>query len=112
MKRGGRNPGSGRPPNVIKARCRKDFYEVMPLLKEMARGKGKDKDGKVIDLDIKFADRIRAIDVLGKHGLDSSVTLTDVREALRLTRETIGEFMPRDQADALWSMIIPHWLKL
>lgn len=113
LKRGGNHGNKGgRTPSVIKARLRKDFYEVMPLLKEFARAKGKDADGKPIDLEIKMADRIRAIDVLAKHGLDQAVTLTDVREALRQTREVIGEFLPREQADALWSSIIPFWLAL
>jgi len=108
LKRGGRNPNSGRTPSVIKAKLRRDFMEVAPLLKEFAKGKNK----KGEDIDIKMADRIRAIDVIAKHGLDHAVTLTDVREALRQTREVIGEHMDREHAEALWSMIIPFWLAL
>lgn len=108
LKRGGRNPNSGRTPSALKARLRRDFFSVAPLLKEFAEGKTR----KGEDLDIKMADRIRAIDVMAKHGLDQAVTLTDVREALRQTREIIGEHLDRERADALWSQIIPFWLAL
>lgn len=60
----------------------------------------------------KNADRIRAIDVLGKYGMDATVRVADVKHALRETQRELYDFLPRDQADALLAKIRPHWLAI
>jgi hypothetical protein len=101
LKRGGKNPRAGRPPSAIKARCLRDFDDLRPLLRRIAR-----------DDEARVADRLRAIDVLGRYGLDHSVSLADVRQCLIATRRELVRVVPNDQLDALWAKVLRHWLKL
>lgn len=101
LKRGGKNPRAGRPPNVIKARCLRDFDEARPLLRQIA-----------CDSDARVADRLRAIAVLGRFGLDQNVSLADVRYCLVLTKRELAATVPSKELDALWKRILEHWLRL
>lgn len=126
LKRGGDHIRTGRPPNRIRAQCRRDFDEVRPLLKLFARGdlaaikkKSRGKKGAKPSADdaeelteIRIADRIRAIEALGKFGMDASVSMSDVRACLVETRRELEEVLPKDQFDMLWNRILGHWTKL
>lgn len=102
LRRGGINRGGpGRPPSAIRAACREDFDNLRPLLGKIAKRKSS-----------KNADRIRAIDVLGKYGMDATVRVADVKHALRETQRELYDFFPREQADAIMAKIRPHWLAI
>jgi hypothetical protein len=60
----------------------------------------------------KDSDKIRAIEVLGRIGLDRAISIEDVKAALRETNHEIYDFLPRDQADALVARLRPIWRKL
>ena len=51
-------PNAGRPPSVIRERCRGSFEERIAVLEEIADDPG-----------VSAGDRIRALDLLGKYGL-------------------------------------------
>ena len=55
---GGKRGRSGRPPSAIRIRCRGSFAERVPVLEEI-----------IDDPKSRAADRIRAMDLLGKYGL-------------------------------------------
>lgn len=102
LRRGGTNRGGpGRPPSAIRAACREKFDKLIPKLNSIARAK-KSKD----------ADKVRAIDVLGKYGMGQAVSIEDVKACLRQTTEEIREFLPADQAEVLLGRIRPIWLNL
>lgn len=96
------NRGGGRPPSVIRADARGRFDELLPVLSTIA----KSKKG------VLTRDRIRAADVLGRYGMDHSVSIADIRECLREQREEILEFLSQDQALQLLERLRPIWLKL
>lgn len=97
----GNRGGTGRPPSVVRAAARARFDELLPMLSEIAKKKG-----------TLARDRIRAADVLGKYGMDQSVSIADIRECLREQREEIFEFLPEEQAQQLLERLRPIWLKL
>jgi hypothetical protein len=97
----GNRGSTGRPPSAIRAAARAGFDAMLPTLTKIARAT-KSKD----------ADRIRAIDVLGKYGMDQAVSVADVRECLRQTTEEIREYLPPDQAETLLGRIRPIWMSL
>jgi hypothetical protein len=118
----GTHKRTGRPPNAIKASCRKDFDEVRPLLRELAktgrmklkkaRGSASSEAGDEEEVVASFSDRIRAIDLLGKYGMDQNVSIADVRACLKETQQEIRELLPKEQYEMLWARIMPHWMKL
>ncbi len=55
---GGKRGRSGRPPSPIRIRCQGSFAERVPVLEEI-----------IDDPKSRAADRIRAMDLLGKYGL-------------------------------------------
>lgn len=97
----GNRGGRGRAPAEIRATCREKFDTLLPKLERIAKAR-KSKD----------ADKVRAIDVLGRYGMDRSISIEDLKEALRLMTAEIYDFLPRDQADVLISRIRPIFLKL
>lgn len=97
----GNKGGRGRAPSEIRAACREKFDKLLPKLDRIARAKTS-----------KDSDKVRAIDVLGKYGMDQSVSLVDVKACLRQTTEEIREFLPPDQAEVLLGRIRPIWLNL
>jgi hypothetical protein len=60
----------------------------------------------------KDSDKIRAIEVLGRIGLDRAISIEDIKAALKETNREIFDFLPRDQAEALISRLRPIWRKL
>jgi hypothetical protein len=67
LRRGGnKTPGPGRPPSVIREHAREGFADLIPSLKRIAG-----------DKETSTTDRLRAIDLLGKYGLGTTVTETD-----------------------------------
>jgi hypothetical protein len=102
LRNGGTNKGGpGRPPSAIRASARKRFDKLMPHLSAIVR-----------DETSKDSDKIRAIEVLGRIGLDRAISIEDVKAALRETNHEIYDFLPRDQADALVARLRPIWRKL
>lgn len=102
LRQGGTNRGGpGRPPSAIRAAARDEFDRLIPKLATIAKAK-----------ETKDSDRIRAIDVLGKYGMDAAVSVADVRECLRQTTEEIREFLSPEQSDMLLGRIRPIWMKL
>lgn len=92
------NAGGGRPPYQIRRSCREDFDELRAKLVTIARSR-KAKD----------ADRIRAIDVLGRYGLGEHIDRGDVQKAVEMTAKEIRRFLPEEMAEALLSIIAPTW---
>lgn len=84
LKRGGTHPRPGRPPGAIRAECRADFEKARPELLKLALSKAK----KTRD-----ADRLRAIELLGRFGLDETINRSDVAAALQGTLEDIRAFL-------------------
>lgn len=95
------NRGGGRTPSAIRATAREKFDKLIPRLDRIARAKT-----------TKDSDRVRAIDVLGKYGMDRAVSVDDVKTCLRQTTEEIREFLPPEQAEVLLGRIRPIWLNL
>jgi hypothetical protein len=94
--------GTGRPPSAIRETARQMFDERLPTL------------GLIADSaeEMSTRDRLKAIEILGKFGLEETVSVRDVRTALDHTATEIRAFMPEDQAEALITRIRPHWLRL
>jgi hypothetical protein len=69
LRRGGGNPkrNGGRPPSVIREKLRGSFDKRVKVLEQIADGK----------LAASVADRLKAIDLLAKYGLGTTVTETD-----------------------------------
>lgn len=102
LRRGGTNKGgTGRPPSEIRASCRERFDKLVPKLGRIASAKTS-----------KDSDKIKAIEVLGRFGMDRAVSIVDVKSALKSTTEEIRDFLKPEQADALLARIQPHWRKL
>jgi hypothetical protein len=97
----GNTPGPGRPPSAIRATARMMFDERLPVLSDIAGNRK-----------AKGSDRIRAIDVLGRIGLEQSISIADVRAALELTGAEIRGMLPPDQAEQLIARIRVHWMRL
>lgn len=96
---GGRNPGSGRPPSVVRKRCRGSFLERVVILEMIA-----DTD------DVLVRDRIRAIDVLGKYGLMTGrADVEEVRTMLSQTIAKIEELCDPRTSELLLKAIEPIW---
>ncbi len=105
LKRGGVNPGAGRPPSAIRADTRSDFDKVRHVAVRIAMSKAKGT---------KDADRLRAIELLGRFGLDEQINRADVAAALQGTIEDIRSFLttigtPEEQVLALLALVRPRW---
>ena len=59
----GHKGGSGRPPDIVRKRCRESFDKLIPILERIATDKLPKTSEKP-----RVRDRIMAIDTLGKHG--------------------------------------------
>lgn len=94
------NRGGGRPPSAIRATARADFDELLPTLKRIVTGRR-----------TKAVDKIRGIDVLGKYGMGSPVSIDDVRQAWREQIDVIREMLPPAQSEPLLAALRPIWTK-
>lgn len=115
LRRGGTNKGGpGRTPSVIKELLRRDFKSTAPLLKQFAKDTltRKDADGKRVHDPVTHKDRLRALDIMARYGLDQNVAVADVRECLKSTRLELAEFLPREQFETVWARIVTHWTRL
>lgn len=91
----GNKGGPGRPPSLIRAKCRGAFARRIKLLAEIAEGEAlevvRDATGRETTMrkSASVADRLKALDLLGKYGLGTTVTETDTegRDAIRVIRE-------------------------
>ena len=57
LKRGGKNPNSGRPKELVRAACALAFDRRIPILEQIADG----------ELEASVGERIKAIDTLAKY---------------------------------------------
>lgn len=94
-------PGPGRPPSEVKARALGSFDNRLSVLEEIA------DDGAASN-----ADRISAVDKLGKYGFADGVSRAEVRKALHATLTAIRDALSADVADGLLAAIKPHWSQL
>lgn len=91
----GNRGGSGRPPSVIREKCRGAFWKQVKLLEQIAEGEAlaivKDATGRETDMRVSapIAERLKAVDLLGKYGLGTTTTETDTEgnDAIRVIRE-------------------------
>jgi hypothetical protein len=119
-KRGAEN--AGRPPSAIRASMRASLDRRLQLLEEIADGalpigrkcpkcgyKPKKEDGESVGVDT--GDRLRALEMLAKYGLelDKGVSATDVRQRLIRTIEVIHEALEPQQALAVIDAMRPIW---
>jgi hypothetical protein len=92
--------GTGRPPSELRQRCRGSFGERIRIAEQIADGSR-----------FRPADRLRAIDLLGRYGLGpvAEVSVDQVRDCLRLTIAAIRELLPEDQAEKLIGQLREVW---
>jgi hypothetical protein len=80
LRRGGGNPKrtGGHPPSQVREKLRGDFDKRRKILCEIAD-----------DPKASASDRLKAVDLLGKYGLGTTVTETDTdgRDVIRVIRE-------------------------
>lgn len=102
LRRGGTNRGgSGRPPSAIREIALRGFEKALPILAKIAH-----------NANANDTDKIRAIDVLGKYGLDRHVSMADLLFALSEQSAIIWEYLPRELAEGLQERIKPVWFRL
>lgn len=106
---GGKKGRSGRPPSAVRDACRLAFQQRIKVLKEIADGvvvyrlrKDGDKPGEdeLLKLAPTPADRIRAVDTLGKYGGIQKVEHTGADDAPlippgRLSPEEVRQHVAR-----------------
>ena len=118
---GGKPGRSGRPPALVRQACRDGFDARIPTLEAIADGaapltetcpkcghRGKTTLAPVIEI----ADRLSAIDKLGKYGLGergNAIDRDSVEESLRQQRRIIREALPKEQASELLARIAAVW---
>jgi hypothetical protein len=103
LRNGGTNRGGpGRPPSKLRAICRKMAGTRLQVLGEISSKKSNAKN----------ADKIRAIDVLLRYGMDRSIDIADVRDALHEMSELAYEMLPKEQADAFLAACGPIFKRL
>ncbi|MBA3344988.1 MAG: hypothetical protein H0T44_06750 [Gemmatimonadales bacterium] len=100
---GGKPGRSGPLPSKVREACRRAFAARVPLLKKIA-------DGTLVGAST--ADRIRALDVLARYGLDSrtqGVDVADVCARLAATLEVLRRHLPPAEYERLLGEIRPIW---
>jgi len=100
--RGGlRGNGGGRPPSALRAKLRGSFEKRLKVLEEIADNRKAQP-----------ADRIRAIDLLGKYGIGQlrELSVEAVREKVRRTIEVISESLPPEESVAIISRLRLVWI--
>ncbi len=98
----GNRGGPGRPPSRLRAICRRMAGTRLQVLGQISSKKSKSKD----------SDKIKAIDVLLKYGMDRSISIADLRVALHEMSELAYEMFPKDQADAFLAACGPIYKRL
>lgn len=92
------NRGGGRPPSVVREAAREAFHVRIPILAKLAD-----------DETISPAERISAIDKLGKHGLSGHVSWDDIRERLGKQLAVIQALVPPEHHEALLAQLADVW---
>jgi hypothetical protein len=97
--RQGGTKSPGRPASSIRRALRRGLAKRIPILEQIA------------DTDEKSADRLKALDLMGKYGLgtEKHITHDDVRERLQATIEIIRNSPNTRDAEALIKEIEPAW---
>ena len=92
--------GTGRPPSELRQRCRGSFGDRISIAEQIADGRH-----------FRPADRLRAIDLLGRYGLGSvtEVSVDEVRDCLHLTIAKIRELLPEEQSETLIGQLRQVW---
>jgi len=118
---GGKKGRSGRPPALVRQACRDGFDARIPTLEAIADGaapltetcpKCGHVGGTMFLPVIEIADRLSAIDKLGKYGLGergNAIDRDSVEESLRQQRTIIRDSLPKDAAAALLKRIAAVW---
>lgn len=89
----GHRGGGGRPPSIIREKCRTAFWKQLKLLEQIAEGEAleivKDATGRETEMrkSAPISERLKAVDLMAKYGLGTTVTETD----------TEGNDAPRSQ---------------
>ena len=93
-------PNAGRPPSIVRERCRGSFDERISIAEAIAD-----------DEAAPASERLRALELIGRIGLASAgeVSVAEVESRLIKTVATIKLMLPADVADELLMAIKPHW---
>lgn len=98
----GNRGGPGRPPAKLRAQLRRIAATRIPVLASISHRRSTAKD----------ADKIRAIDVILKYGLDRNISVADLRHALRDMSELAYQMFDKEQADAFLQACGPIFKQL
>lgn len=101
IRNGGTNiGGTGRPPSAIRASLREDFDTRRKILNEIAD-----------DTDAPRAERIKAVETIGKFGLGTTkeVTVEHVRERLKATLAILREELNEGEYERIRERLRPVW---
>lgn len=106
LRNGGTNKGGpGRPTSALREKLRGSFKRRVKILEEIADGDAvqivKDAQGHETDMRVSapIADRLKALDLLAKYGLGTTITETDTEGNdvhIRVTREPRALFNADD----------------
>ena len=114
---GGRQPGAGRPPSILRDQLRGSFADRVAILEKVADGqvvaKMRGADGKetTIEVSADVSDRLKAIDMLAKYGLGTvkEVSVENVRERVQKTLDVIRKHVSPDQMTAMTPELRQVW---
>jgi hypothetical protein len=117
---GGTNKGGpGRTPSAVRKLLRGKFEEHIPTLDAIASGViplrekcpkcGFEPEEKPLPI-VAPADRLRAIDMMAKHGFSSGMQLDEVREKVTATKDAAEEILPPDLAETFVKEMRRIWL--
>lgn len=95
----GNRGGPGRPPSRLRALCRRLAGPRLQVLGQISSKKSKSKD----------SDKIKAIDVLLKYGMDRSISVADLRGALDEQRQIILHTCEPAVAERLLAALKSLW---
>lgn len=113
---GGKQPGAGRPPSIIREQLRGSFADRVAILQDIA-------DGKVVqrlkigdtetktEVSAEVADRLRAIDMLAKYGLGTvkEISVENVRDRVKGTLDVIRKHVSPEQMQAMTPELRQVW---
>lgn len=113
----GNHGGTGRPPSVLRERLRGSFEERVKVLEAIADGEvvqrlrlGTGEESEALT-SASPADRIKAIDVMGKYGIGTlrEISVDQVRERLRETINVINATLRESDADRVLQQLREIW---
>lgn len=98
LRRGGNGSG-GRPPSKVRRAMLKQGANRLRVLREIADNPKE-----------KARDRIRAVDVLIKNGLGPAISMDEVRDKLKATKDAAEEILPPELAETFVKELRRIWL--